>query len=155
MGEFGLRDNTTEGQTWILYISYLFFVLILPIATHVLQIILLCFLMKHDRGTKMENRLRDLAKVIWGMSCVEVFLIGLFAVEYKFADFVKALTPSEEDASLLVVESELGPGFFVLIGYSVLSGLFQYCLQFQLFHDEQALVKTEKQPSDVKGVSEV
>mmetsp|Transcript_23068 Transcript_23068/g.34955 ORF Transcript_23068/g.34955 Transcript_23068/m.34955 type:complete len:602 (-) Transcript_23068:221-2026(-) len=155
ISEFGLRNNTTEGQTWILYISYLFFVLILPIATHVLQITLLHFLMKHDRGTKMKNLVRDLTKVIWGMSCVDVFLIGLFAVEYKFADFVKALSPSEEDASLVVVESDLGPGFFVLIGYSVLSGLFQYCLQFQLFHDEQALAKTEKRPSDVEDVLEV
>ena len=84
------------------------------------------------------KKIGHLTSILWGMASVEVFLIGLFAVEYKFPDFVKELAAAgtsgigdgTADASQFInVNSILGPGFYVLIGYSIVAGLLQYYLR--------------------------
>mmetsp|Transcript_25141 Transcript_25141/g.37153 ORF Transcript_25141/g.37153 Transcript_25141/m.37153 type:complete len:605 (+) Transcript_25141:126-1940(+) len=149
--EVSLADNTTAGQTWTLYIFYLLFTLILPITTHVLQIIALFFWVKNDNKNKMQQKAMYLTVAIWGMSCVEVFLIGLFSVEYKFQDFIKAVA-GEEDASFISVKSSKGPGFFVLIGYGFVAGLFQFYLRFWVMSDKQSSAKIPEveQPQDAE-----
>ena len=45
--------------------------------------------------------------------------------QYKFDDLVVALA-GEEGSQVFGIKSELGPGFFILIAYSVVGGLIHY-----------------------------
>ena len=79
INEMSMTSNSTPGQTWILYLSYVALILMFPILTHVLQI---CFIAGWAKSKKLQ-RLFDWTLAIWFFACVDVLLIGIFAVEYK------------------------------------------------------------------------
>ena len=72
-------SNSALGQTWILYLSYVALILLFPILTHTLQI---CFIVGWLKSKRLK-RLLDWTLIIWFFACVDVLLIGIFAVEYK------------------------------------------------------------------------
>ena len=79
INEMSMTSNSAPGQTWILYLSYVALILMFPILTHVLQI---CFIAGWAKSKKLQ-RLFDWTLAIWFFACVDVLLIGIFAVEYK------------------------------------------------------------------------
>lgn len=79
INEMSLTSNSVPGQTWILYLSYVALNLAFPIITHTLQI---CFIVGWFKSKKLK-RLIDWTLAIWCFACIEVLLIGIFAVEYK------------------------------------------------------------------------
>ncbi|KAL7467702.1 hypothetical protein ACHAXS_011451 [Conticribra weissflogii] len=124
INDLNLTDNTATGQTWILYLIYVILTLALPVLTHLFQILFLL-------GWFQSKRSRSLIKwtaAIWCFACVEVLLIGIFAVEYKFPNLVMKIA-GEANAGFLDIDSGLGPGFYVLIVYSVVAGFLQFTLQ--------------------------
>ena len=131
VNDVSFADNQTKGQSWTLFFFYIIFVFIFPISVHLLQISYL--VLPH---AKRKHTIGHLTGILWGISSVEVFLIGLFAVEYKFHQFVYELA-GEEGAQFIDVESYLGPGFYVLIVYSVVAGLLQYYLRIWWIEKEQ------------------
>ena len=119
-----LTDNDALPATWTLYIAYVILVLLLPITVHCLQIIILTMAYMNVEKTKYK-RLCRVASSLFGFSSVEVLLLGIFAIEYRFEKFVTALA-GNDNAEFFEITSSLGPAFFILIGYSVASGLLQY-----------------------------
>ena len=79
INELSMTSNSAPGQTWILYLSYVILNLVFPILTHLLQI---CFIVGWFRSKKLK-RLIDWTLAIWCFACIEILLIGIFAVEYK------------------------------------------------------------------------
>ena len=75
---------------------------------------------------------------IWCFACIEVLLIGIFAVEYKFPNLVNKIA-GESNSAFLNIDSNLGVGFYILIAYSVVAGFLQYTLRIQ--HEEVARSK--------------
>ena len=127
VSELGLIDNLSKGQSWTLFFFALIFALILPVTVHLLQISYL-FLARSANNEQLKHTIGNLTGILWGISSVEVFLIGLFAVEYKFEQFIKQLA-GDQGAQFIDVETYLGPGFYILLAYSVVAGLLQYYLR--------------------------
>jgi hypothetical protein len=119
-----LTDNDALAGTWTLYVAYVILVLFLPIVVHCLQIIILTMAYMNVDKRKYK-RLCRVASSLFGFSSVEVLLLGIFAIEYRFEKFVTALA-GNANAEFFEITSSLGPAFFVLIGYSFASGLLQY-----------------------------
>ena len=124
INELSMTDNSAPGQTWILYLSYVSLNLAFPVITHLLQV---CFIVGLFKNKKLE-RLIYWTLAIWCFACIEVLLIGIFAVEYKFPNLILKIA-GDTNAGFLDVDSELGTGFYILIVYSVVAGFLQASLQ--------------------------
>lgn len=79
INEISLTDNPAAGQTWTLFISYLLLIFILPILTHLLQV---GYIVGWYRSQTLKL-LVGWTSSIWCFACIEVLLIGIFAMEYK------------------------------------------------------------------------
>lgn len=124
VNDLSLTDNSATGQTWIMYLIYIMLILALPVITHLFQFLFVL-------GWIQSKRLRHLIKLttgIWCFACVEVLLIGVFAVEYKFPNLITKIA-GEANAGFLDIESGLGTGFYILIAYSVIAGFLQFSLR--------------------------
>merc|ERR1712087_699774 len=77
---------------------------------------------------KKWKRLIEWTCAIWCFACIEVLLIGIFAVEYKFPNLIEKIA-GDTNAGFLDIDSNLGAGFYVLIAYSVVSGFLQFSLR--------------------------
>jgi len=134
ISELGLIDNSVAWQTWVLYIVYLLLNLVLPILTHILQFWSILQWKKYQTNTVDRQLLAKLQKVslwtsaIWCFACIEVLLIGVFAIEFKFAELVARLA-GDSNAVFLDITSGLGAGFYLLIAYSVIAGFLQFTLR--------------------------
>jgi hypothetical protein len=123
LSDLAMTNNSAKPGTWTLYISYVVLVLLLPIDVHILQIIILtCAVLGVDK--KKYEKVCRVTSSLWGFSCIEVLLMGLFAIEYRFEKFVKAI--GGENAEFIEVTSDLGTAFYIFIAYAVTSGLLQY-----------------------------
>ncbi len=129
-----LTDNSALGQTWILYLVYVILILAFPVLTHILQVI---FMVGWSRSTKLKRMIKW-TSAIWCFACIEVLLIGVFAVEFKFPQLVGKLAGST-NAGFLEIKSGLGSGFFILIAYSVVAGFLQWSLIVR--YDEEGTPK--------------
>ena len=118
-----LTDNSAAGQTWILYIVYVILVLAFPVITHILQVI---FMAGWSRSIKLKRMIKW-TSAIWCFACIEVLLIGVFAVEFKFPQLIMKLA-GETNAGFLDIKSGLGNGFYILIVYAVVAGFMQFSL---------------------------
>ena len=118
-----LTDNSAAGQTWILYIVYVILVLAFPVITHILQVI---FMGGWSRSIKLKRMIKWTSG-IWCFACIEVLLIGVFAVEFKFPQLIMKLA-GETNAGFLDIKSGLGNGFYILIVYAVVAGFMQFSL---------------------------
>ncbi|KAG7344185.1 paraquat-inducible protein A domain containing protein [Nitzschia inconspicua] len=135
VSELALTANSAEAGTWTLYIAYVILVLFLPITVHCMQIVLLT-LASFGENKERNRFFCKWTSSLWGFSSVEVLLIGLFSVEFKFEKFVSALA-GNDNSQFFSVNSSLGPAFFILIVYSVMSGLLQYfiyCATAEYYH---------------------
>ena len=128
-----LTDNSALGQTWILFFVYVILVLAFPVLTHILQVI---FIVGWSRSMKLK-RLIKWASAISCFACVEVLLIGVFAVEFKFPQLIGKLA-GESNAGFLEIQSGLGNGFFILIVYSVVAGFLQWSLLLRYDKEQQS-----------------
>mmetsp|Transcript_43887 Transcript_43887/g.78764 ORF Transcript_43887/g.78764 Transcript_43887/m.78764 type:complete len:574 (-) Transcript_43887:175-1896(-) len=123
INEISMTGNSAAGQTRFLYLVYVVLILALPILTHLMQIIFII-------GRFQSKRLKGLiqwASVIWCLACIEVLLIGTFAVESKFDQFIMNVAGIENE-DILDVKSGLGSGFYILIAYSVVACVLQFSL---------------------------
>jgi hypothetical protein len=140
-----LTDNSATGQTWILYLIYVILVLAFPVLTHSLQAI---FLLGWSRSMKL-NRMIKWTSAIWYFACVDVLLIGVFAVEFKFPQLIMKLA-GENNKGFLDIESGLGRGFFLLIVYSISAGFLQFCL---IVRDDDEGTSEEKTSMQVSSMA--
>lgn len=127
--------NSAVAGTWTLYVAYVILVLFLPISVHCMQLLLLALASFGDNKEK-NRRVCRWAASLWGFSSVEVFLIGIFSVESNFERFVSALA-GNDNSQFFFIKSSLGPAFFILIVYSLMSGLLQYfifCATAEYYH---------------------
>lgn len=132
-----LTDNSAAGQTWILFLVYVVLVLAFPVLTHILQAI---FMMGWSRSMKLKRMIKW-TSAIWCFACIEVLLVGVFAVEYKFPQLVGKLA-GDTNAGFLEIKSGLGSGFYILIAYSVVAGFLQWSLLVR--YDEKKELVTER-----------
>mmetsp|Transcript_7525 Transcript_7525/g.13201 ORF Transcript_7525/g.13201 Transcript_7525/m.13201 type:complete len:677 (-) Transcript_7525:1979-4009(-) len=124
VSELALTDNSALAGTWTLYVAYVILVLCLPIVVHILQsVILVMSFLGIDKDRY--KRVCQVTSSLWGFSSVEVLLLGIFAIEYRFEKFVSALA-GNDNSRFFSITSSLGPAFFILIVYSFVSGLLQY-----------------------------
>lgn len=119
-----LMGNSVPGQTWFLYLVYVVLNLVLPILTHLMQI---AYIAGRFRSKGLESVIHW-ATAVWCFACIEVFIIGMVAVQSKFDQFVLNVA-SLEDQDLLDIESSLGNGVYVLIAYSVVACALQFFLE--------------------------
>ena len=173
INQFMSTSNAAPGQTWILYLSYVVCILAFPVLTHLLQF---GFLVAWSRGRSL-TRLIEWTQAIGCFACVEVLLIGVFAVQYKvqcapllhgatsryllngspspllslqFANLIMKVAGA--NGEFLDIQSELGAGFYVLIVYSVLAGFLPSCLRIR--RDEQVPAKEATDRAVVKEATD-
>lgn len=79
INEISLTNNPAAGQTWTLFFAYIILSFILPILTHLLQV---GYIVGWYRSQKLKL-LVDWTSSVWCFACIEVLLIGIFAMEYK------------------------------------------------------------------------
>lgn len=79
INDLSMTGNGAAGQTWILYSTYIVLNLAFPIITHIMQIL---FILGWING-KHYKTMFQWATAIWCFACVEVLLLGIFAVEFK------------------------------------------------------------------------
>ena len=132
-----LTDNSAAGQTWILYLVYVILVLAFPVLTHILQVI---FMVGWSRSTKLKRMIKR-TSAMWCFACIEVLLIGVFAVEFKFPALVGKLA-GETNSGFIDIKSSLGSGFYILIAYSVVAGFLQWSLIVR--YDKETQLSTEQ-----------
>jgi len=115
-----MYQNSAKPGTWCLFMAYVLMVVLLPIAVHLVHTVLILFRLQ-------SNILFEIADMSWTFASVEVLLLGVWTLQYKFEEFIAAVS-GEEGAEFLTVSAELGPGFFLLLAYAVFSGLLHhYC----------------------------
>eukprot|EP00980_Cylindrotheca_fusiformis_P023272 scaffold10310_cov81-Cylindrotheca_fusiformis.AAC.3 len=130
INDLSLSDgNSAAWQTWILYLIYIVLNLVLPIFVHLLQMLLI-FRWKTEKPRDMEKlqRLSLWISAMWCFAGIEVLLLGVFAIEFKFAQLVDRIA-GETNKVFLDISSGLGPGFYLLIAYSVVAGFLQFTLR--------------------------
>ncbi len=123
VNELSLTGNMSPGQTWFLYLVYVLLILAFPVLTHTMQI---AFLVARSKS----ETLKKLIKWASAISCfasVEVLLIGVFAVESKFEEFIKSIA-GDENTDLIDIKSGLGSGFYILIPYCFVASFLQMSL---------------------------
>lgn len=129
VNDLSLTSNSAAGMSWILYLSYVALNLAFPIGVHLMQAVFIFWWYRSKRLAK----LIEYTLAIWCFACIEVMLIGIFAVEYKFPNLVNKIA-GESNSAFLNIDSNLGVGFYILIVYSVVAGFLQYTLKIQ--HEE-------------------
>ena len=124
----GLAANMTPGQSWFLYLCWVFLLLVLPIATHIMQLLVLInrTIAKGFLGPK-EKHVRTWTSNIWCFATIEVLMIAVFSIEYRFPDFISRI--AGDAAVLLRIDSDLNAGFAILTVYSIIAGFAQYTLR--------------------------
>ena len=70
----------------------------------------------------------QVASVAWCFAGIEVLLIGIFAVQSKFDQFILNVANLDNDALLGTITSGLGNGFYILIVYCVVACFLQFSL---------------------------
>jgi hypothetical protein len=123
VNEVSLTGNFSPGQTWFLYLVYVLLILAIPVLTHTMQIVFII-------ARSQSKTLKKLIKWASAISCfasVEVLLIGTFAVESKFEDFIKSIA-GDENTDLIDIKSGLGSGFYILIPYCFVASFLQMSL---------------------------
>lgn len=123
VNEVSLTGNFSPGQTWFLYLVYVLLILAFPVLTHTMQIVFII-------ARSQSKTLKKLIKWASAISCfasVEVLLIGTFAVESKFEDFIKSIA-GDENTDLIDIKSGLGSGFYILIPYCFVASFLQMSL---------------------------
>ncbi len=124
ISKLSMTDNSAAGQTWFLYLVYVLLCLVLPILVHLLQ---MAFIMGRIQS-KTWKTVIQVASVAWCFAGIEVLLIGIFAVQSKFDQFIVNVANIENDALLGDIMSGLGNGFYILIVYSVVACFLQFSL---------------------------
>eukprot|EP00984_Skeletonema_dohrnii_P020087 scaffold9706_cov79-Skeletonema_dohrnii-CCMP3373.AAC.7 len=123
VNELSLTGNISPGQTWFLYLVYVLLILAFPVLTHTMQIVFII-------ARFQSKTLKKLIKWASAISCfasVEVLLIGTFAVESKFEEFIKSIA-GDENSDLVDIKSGLGSGFYILIPYCFVGSFLQMSL---------------------------
>lgn len=129
ISDLALTQNDAIPAVWTLYIAYMLLVLIQPMAVHLVQILILLFDIRHAALCRF-------ADMFWGFASVEVLLMGVFVIEYRFEKFV-AFLAGRDNADFFQLTAELGVGFYLLIIYSILAGLLGYFLNCAAFEYHQ------------------
>ena len=124
INKLSLTDNSATGQTWFLYLVYVILCLALPILVHLLQ---MAFIMGRIQS-KTWKTVIQVASVAWCFAGIEVLLIGIFAVQSKFDQFILNVANLDNDALLGTITSGLGNGFYILIVYCVVACFLQFSL---------------------------
>ena len=128
--DVSMTSNSAAGMSWILYLSYVVLNLAFPIVVHLMQAV---FIVGWSRSKRLA-KLIEYTLAVWCFACIEVLLIGIFAVEYKFPNLVNKIA-GESNSAFLEIDSDLGIGFYLLIAYSVVAGFLQYTLRIR--HEEE------------------
>mmetsp|Transcript_20880 Transcript_20880/g.29909 ORF Transcript_20880/g.29909 Transcript_20880/m.29909 type:complete len:621 (+) Transcript_20880:388-2250(+) len=123
VNELSLTGNISPGQTWFLYLVYVLLILAFPVLTHTMQI---AFLVARSKSKTLKKLIRW-ASAISCFASVEVLLIGAFAVESKFEEFIKSIA-GDENTDLIDIKSGLGSGFYILIPYCFVASFLQMSL---------------------------
>jgi len=123
INDISMTGNSAAGQTWFLYLVYVVLNLMLPIITHLMQII---YIAGHFRSKRMESVIH-FASAIWCFACIEVLLIATFGVNSKFGQFIHNVS-GIQDEDFLDISMGLGNGVYILIAYSVVACGFQFSL---------------------------
>jgi hypothetical protein len=130
VNDLSLIDNSVAWQTWILYLVYIFLNWALPIMVHLLQIVFLVGWTKYPSMTSKLKSMTTFTVAFWCFACIEVLVIGIFAIEYKFPQLITKLA-GDSNAMFLDIISGLGPGFYLLIMYSIVAGFLQFSLRMR------------------------
>ena len=144
VNELSLTGNISPGQTWFLYLVYVLLILTFPVLTHTMQIVFLV-------ARFQSKTLKKLIKWASAISCfasVEVLLIGVFAIESKFEEFIKSIA-GDENTDLIDIKSGLGSGFYILIPYCFVGSLLQMSLLVRHVAAEPAVVSSRE--ADING----
>jgi len=144
VNELNLSGNKALGQTWFLYLVYVLLILAFPVLTHVMQIV---FIAARSQS-KTLKRLIKWASAISCFASVEVLLIGTFAVESKFEEFIKSIAGAE-NSDLIDIKSGLGVGFYILIPYCFVASFLQMSLLVR--RDEPASSASVGSPKGGEG----
>ena len=123
VNELSMTGNIFPGQTWFLYLVYVLLILAFPVLTHMMQIVFII-------ARSQSKTLKKLIKWASAISCfasVEILLIGTFAVESKFEEFIKSVA-GDENSDLINIKSGLGNGFYILIPYCFVASFLQMSL---------------------------
>lgn len=123
VSNFFLYDNSALPGVYILFISYVLFVMVAHLLVHGIHISILLF-----HSIPKQSLICRLADITWTYASVEVLLLGIFAVQYKFEELVAALA-GNDGSQFFGMRSDLQKGFFILIGYSVLGSVCHYIFQ--------------------------
>jgi hypothetical protein len=65
------------------------------------------------------------ASQAWAFASVDVLIIGVYCIEFKFERMIGAMA-GNKGSQFFGIESAKGPGFYILIVYSVFSAFLQY-----------------------------
>jgi len=84
LSDFFLLANTAKPGVWTLAISYILFIVIFPLYGHLIHG--LCFLFNFR-----SRALSTIADQSWTFASVEILVLAIFTVEYKFTDLIGAL----------------------------------------------------------------
>ena len=147
VNDVAMTGNEAVGQSWILYLSYIVLDLAVPIMVHCAQIF---FLARRFESRRL-GRLIEWTSAVWCFACVEVLLIGVFAVEYKFPSLVNKIA-GDSNSAFLEVDSGLGAGFFLLIAYSVVAGYLQFFLRLEDEPDKGTSEKSREEEGGDDGM---
>ena len=146
ISDFSFHKNSAKAGIWILFISYWILVVGLPVLVHLIQLSVLLLNVK-------SKFLCQLAYISSTFASIEVLILGLFVVQvrysgfrslyffkwhshvvtkslfpnpqYKFVELIGALA-GNDNSEFFGISADLGIAFWILIGYSVASGLLQY-----------------------------
>ena len=142
VNDHSMTGNSAAGQTWILYLSYVILNLVFPMLAHLLQI---CFIMGWFRSKTLKAVIQWTA-AIWCFACVEILLIGIFAVEFKFEKLIMKIA-GDANSEFITITSGTGSGFYILIAYSVVAGFLQFSLRLRC---DESMQSTSEHDSNGK-----
>ncbi|KAL7485877.1 hypothetical protein ACHAW6_011476 [Cyclotella cf. meneghiniana] len=124
INKHSMMSNKALWQTWILYLAYIILNVAFPVITHLLQMNMIFGYLREEKIKKAFQ----LTAAIWYFACVEVSLLGIFAVGFKYDNLIMKIA-GDSNSAFLDIESRLGPGFYILIAYSVAAGFLLYSLR--------------------------
>jgi hypothetical protein len=115
---FMLHGSKHKLGIWIMYISYLFLCAVCNLIVHCIQVLVLVFDVKNSTMCRFANQ-------AWAFASVDVLIIGVYCIEFKFEKMIGAMA-GNKGSQFFGIDSAKGPGFYILIAYSVLSAFLQY-----------------------------
>ncbi|GAX24144.1 hypothetical protein FisN_9Hh397 [Fistulifera solaris] len=118
LSDEAMRDSSAEPAMWTLCMAYLLLVVVSPLVVHLIQMLALL-------GAVSNSMILRLGDSIWTFASVDVLLMGVYIVQYKFDALINRLA-GDAGSDILGVNGEMGPGFFLLLAYSISSGFVQY-----------------------------